>query len=206
MPWVKKFIFTRTANILFGIVTSAWWAMFAWLHLRAYSTTGDFAYLFFCVIESTQAIIFLLRKMPTNVSTDLFDWVVAGGGTFAPLFLRPGGFVLWSHGNILVIGAVIFQVLALLTLNTSFAIVAANRGIKMKGVYRAMRHPMYTSYIFSDLGYLLFNSTPFNAAIVLFTFICLALRIEAEEKLLSGDPEYREYKMLTKWRLLPFIY
>lgn len=206
MSLLEKLAHSRSANIILGIVLSAAWIVFARTHVRAFFDTGDYAYLVFCASESLQALFFLFRAMPKVVSTDPFDWLVAGGGTLAPLFFRPTDYAFWSHGDLLIVGAVVLQVVALLSLNRSFAIVAANRAIKTQGGYRFVRHPMYASYIFLFSGYLLLNTSMINAGLVAFALIFMIFRIIKEEQLLSGDSEYREYKKEVKWRLIPFVY
>lgn len=197
---------SRLANVLLGSFLFAIWMLFVWVHIRAFIDTGKFAYLVFCVSESLQGILFLFRSMPKVVSMDPLDWLVAGGGTFAPFLLRPTNLPLWIHGDIIVVGAVIIQIIALLSLNRSFAIVAANRSIKTLGAYRIVRHPMYASYIFLFLGYFLLNASLMNAGLIILAWVFMGLRLIREEKLLSEDAQYQEYKKQVKWRLIPLVY
>lgn len=206
MGVLKKLAHSRSANIVLGIVLSGAWIMFALTHVRAYFDTGEYAYLVFCASESLQALLFLFRTMPKVVSTDPFDWLVAGGGTLAPLFFRPTDYSLWIHGDLLIVGAVVLQVIALLSLNRSFGIVAANRAIKTHGAYLIVRHPMYSSYIFLFAGYFLLNTSLLNAGLVALAWIFMIFRIIKEEQLLCEDALYRKYKDEVKWRLIPFVY
>ena len=101
---------------------------------------------------------------------------------------------------------VILQIVGLSSLNRSFAIVAALRQIKMGGLYRIVRHPMYSSYIISFIGYLLFNATLLNFALLFLSSIFFFFRIEEEEKQLISDPLYVAYKERVRFRLIPLIY
>ena len=206
MNLLQKLTRNRSLHVVVGILLSAVWAYFALIHVRAYSATGEFAYLIFCVSETLQAVFFIFRTMPKAVSTDPFSWLVAGGGTFVVFFLQPTGVAIWQHGNILIMIAVAVQIVALLSLNRSFAIVAAEREIKTSGLYRFVRHPMYMSYILLFSGYLLFNTSLFNALLIALNWAFMFLRITEEEKLLSESARYREYKTHVKWRLIPFVY
>ncbi|OGZ06055.1 MAG: hypothetical protein A2845_01405 [Candidatus Lloydbacteria bacterium RIFCSPHIGHO2_01_FULL_49_22] len=206
MNALEKLMHSRLANILLGTFLFTLWMLFVWVHIRAFIDTDKFAYLVFCVSESLQAILFLFRSMPKVVSMDPFDWLVAGGGTLTPLLLRPTDVLLWGHGDIIVVGAVIIQIIALLSLNRSFALVAANRSIKTLGAYRIVRHPMYASYIFLFSGYFLLNASMMNAGLIIFAWVFMGLRLIREEKLLSEDVAYQEYKKQVKWRLIPFVY
>lgn len=75
------------------------------------------------------------------------------------------------------------------------------------GVYRYVRHPMYTAGLLWVLGLcLILRSLPGCAAGLLLVGLALRLRIREEEALLVeafGD-EYRSYQEQS-WRLIPFI-
>ncbi len=182
------------------------WVIFAFSHVQAWQSTGEFALLAFCLSETLQAMFFLFRKVPETVSVDPFDWLVAGGGTFAPLLFRPGGEVLFAHGDKILLIGVFLQIAALISLNRSFAIVAAKRSVKTKGMYRIVRHPMYASYIFLLFGYILFNASIVNVFLLMMAFLFMYLRIEQEEKHLLQDSLYLAFTKKTKWRLIPFVY
>lgn len=197
---------SRLINFSVNIFLAILWGVFVASHIRFFTVSGDSALLFFALSETLQAFFFLIRRAPETVSPDPFDWLVAGGGTLVPLFLRPGGVILFARGDMLVIVAVVFQVLALLSLNRSFAIVAARRTVKTSGLYRWVRHPMYASYVLLYGGYLLFNASPMNLFLVLLAMSFLFLRLLQEEKHLTKDPVYRSYAARTPWRLIPFVY
>lgn len=197
---------SRRVNLAINFLLASLWGLFVWSHLRAFAVSKDYALIAFGLSETLQAFFFLIRRSPKTVSLDPFDWLIAGGGTLVPLFLRPGGFVLFPYGSLLVILAVVVQIIALLSLNRSFALVAAKRVVKVGGLYRVVRHPMYASYIFLYGGYLLFNASVINIFLVVLAFVFLFLRLVEEEKHLSEDLAYRVYKERVRWRLIPFVY
>jgi protein-S-isoprenylcysteine O-methyltransferase Ste14 len=150
-------------------------------------------------------ILFLVRKTPKENSSDPSDYLVGILGTFSVLMFRPS-FIYIALGRALIIIGVLMQVTALISLNRSFGIVAANRGVKKTGLYAFIRHPMYAAYFFVHGGYVIQNFT-FANIIVFVSFVILEiLRIFSEERLLSHDPEYQEYKKDVKWRLLPYVF
>ncbi len=206
MKELEQFLYSPMGNRTLGILLALLWGTFAYHQIEAFLVSGKIAFLIFCFSESLQAIFFLLRTTPKTISLDTFDWLVALGGTFVVLFLRPGGTVLWQGGEAMVLFGVLLQILALTSLNRSFAIVPALRNVKQHGLYRVIRHPMYASYLFLFTGYFLFNTTILNAFLCLFAFIFLFLRIEREEKHLSRDAGYRLYKEHVRFRLIPFVY
>jgi len=197
---------SRLVNISVGFLLASVWLLFAYSHVREYIETGKWSYLVFCLSESVQAFFFLFRRSPRIVSLEPFAWLVAIGGTFAPLCFRPGGVVVWSGGEMLLTFGVLVQVIALCSLNRSFGIVAASRIIKTRGLYRVVRHPMYASYIFSFTGYLFYNFSLFNFLCVLFALIFMYFRIAEEERLLLKDESYQHYAQTVRYRLIPLVY
>ena len=197
---------SRLVNVAVNILLAALWGVFVLNHVHAFNLSGNYAFLAFALSETLQALFFLVRRTPQTVSVDPFDWLIAGGGTLAPLFFRPGGLVILSSGSVVVILAVVLQIWALAALNRSFALVAARRTVKTSGPYRVVRHPMYASYLFLYGGYLLFNVSLVNIFLIVFALCLLLLRLIQEEKPLVKASAYREYVLRTPWRLIPFVY
>jgi protein-S-isoprenylcysteine O-methyltransferase Ste14 len=69
-----------------------------------------------------------------------------------------------------------------------------------------VRHPLYSSYVVAELGYLIQSPCAWNAGVLLAVWTCQVLRLLSEERLLSGDPDYRAYRERTRWRLLPGLW
>jgi protein-S-isoprenylcysteine O-methyltransferase Ste14 len=92
---------------------------------------------------------------------------------------------------------------AKLTLRGSFGIVAANRGVKVGGPYRLVRHPMYLGYIIEWVGFGLLNPDVWNLSLYIVTFGIQLYRMIAEEKLLSRDPVFQAYQARVRYRLIP---
>jgi protein-S-isoprenylcysteine O-methyltransferase Ste14 len=91
-------------------------------------------------------------------------------------------------------------------LGTSFGIVAANRGVKVLGPYRFVRHPMYAGYTISNLSIFLVTPTLFIATIYLCTLAAQIARINAEERVLRKDVGYRAFTARVHFRLLPGVF
>ena len=62
------------------------------------------------------------------------------------------------------------MIAALLSLQRSFGIVPANRGIREGGLYRIVRHPLYAAELLVFLGVVLVTPTPWN--ILIWTIEC----------------------------------
>lgn len=180
---------------------------FAYNHLSVFLQTGSWTTLLFVVMETVVIFFALTRSAPSAVSMNPFDWFVGMMGTGLPLFLQPIGTALsLSFGEgILTLGAII-ALISYLSLNRSLGIVAADRGIKTKGIYAHVRHPMYTSYVVLQIGYLLMYFSWFNAGLIALATCCNVARALKEEKFLYANESYTQYLKTVQWRFIPYIY
>jgi protein-S-isoprenylcysteine O-methyltransferase Ste14 len=122
------------------------------------------------------------------------------------MLFRPAAWgVLPAAGMLILVGAAL-QIVGLLSLNRSFAIVAAKRDIKTSGMYRLVRHPIYASYFLVFAGYVLQNTSIANLLIYMLLLVLLLIRIVREERHLALDPAYREYMQAVRYRLIPFVF
>jgi protein-S-isoprenylcysteine O-methyltransferase Ste14 len=90
-----------------------------------------------------------------------------------------------------------------INLGTSIGIAPANRGLVEHGVYRIIRHPMYASYLISNLDAIIWNSSLWNWFLYFFIAATFVARILLEERVVSN---YGEYKQKVRWRLIPFVW
>jgi protein-S-isoprenylcysteine O-methyltransferase Ste14 len=161
------------------------------------------------VLGLLAAVLFLTRRSPTTVSRSVSDWLIAFAGTFGASLLRPGGIDhAWNEavGLSLQIIGVALGIWGYLTLRRSFGLVPAHRGLVTSGVYAVVRHPLYTSYVVAEVGYLVQSPRLWNLGVLLLVWTCQIVRIRCEERLLCKDPEYGLYRQRTRWRLLPGIW
>jgi protein-S-isoprenylcysteine O-methyltransferase Ste14 len=122
------------------------------------------------------------------------------------MLLLPGGAKESLIGYLVQISGIAISIIGLISLNRSFGLVAAHRGIVSSGMYRFVRHPLYFSYEVSILGFMINNFSLYNIALCLVHLCCQLQRIKYEENLLSIDEAYRQYAIKTKWRLIPFFF
>ncbi len=155
--------------------------------------------------------LFLLRRPPEKVSKEIKEWIIAIIGSFI------GTFYVWSNRPLvpeaflvpvysIMITALLAGIAAIVTLGCSFGVVPANRGIKQNGLYRFVRHPIYSFYIIFDLGLICISFSPRNLLIFLGFVIACYLRASYEEKLLHLDPAYRDYAGKTRYMFLPGLF
>ena len=197
---------SRRASLLTSITMAVLWTVFATAHVVGYLHSGDWSYLLFCAAETLAALFFIVRSAPVSVSTDAGDWLLAIGATFAPFLFAPSDMAIWPGARYLLAVGSLLQIAGLLSLNRSFGLVAAQRGIKTRGMYRVVRHPVYASYLISSSAYLLTNASPMNGAVYILAMLMLVARLLREERFLATDVRYRMYMRQVKYRLLPFIF
>lgn len=162
------------------------WAAFFW---RALGQPGIWSWL--AVASEGGVVVFvLLRRSAGRIATDLRDWLLAFGATAAPLLLAGNLISLWAKA----------------VLRRSFGIAPANRGLKLTGPYRLVRHPMYSGYLLTHLGVLALIPSWFNFGVYAVAWTLQILRLQAEERLLAQDEAYALYRQDVRYRLLPGIY
>lgn len=158
------------------------------------------------VVDGIVLVFMLLRRPTTDISMRVADWFWALAATLAPLLLLPVPPLAPNAGLVLVFAGMVFSLSAKLILRRSFGIVAANRGVKVGGPYRFVRHPMYAGYVITHLGTLLLLPHIWNWVLFLFAWTAMAMRIQAEERMLAGDPAYAAYMAQVRYRLVPGLF
>jgi len=85
-------------------------------------------------------------------------------------------------------------------------IVEGHRLVK-DGLYRHVRHPLYSGEIVRNFGFPLIFSSVYGAILIVLGMILLLFRIEIEEKMLieAFGEEYKGYQSSTK-NLIPYVY
>jgi protein-S-isoprenylcysteine O-methyltransferase Ste14 len=186
-----------------GIVL--FWGPFAWRMLHA-----DNPYAAAVMLSEFAVLVFTLLRRPTSaISIDLGDWMLACTATFAPLLVigtQDSFPQLAELGLFMLIVGNVWHAAAKFVLRRSFGIAPANRGVKVSGPYRYMRHPMYAGYLFVHFGVLLVMFSWHNLLVYAIGWAAQIRRLLAEERLLSSDPVYAEYMGQVRWRLLPGLF
>jgi protein-S-isoprenylcysteine O-methyltransferase Ste14 len=150
----------------------------------------------------------LTRRSTTSVSPDPLDWIMAFGGTFLAMLARPGGAALISPSLAIVLVAIgtFISLAAKFSLNRSFGLAPANRGVRMRGAYVFVRHPMYLGYAITHSAYLLMNPTLINATLIGATWVFQFGRVMREERWLKQDRTYCRYAKIVRYRMIPGIF
>ena len=114
--------------------------------------------------------------------------------------------VSYEAGLAVVSVAAILSAVSLVTLGRSFGIRPALRRLVTKGPYDLVRHPIYASYLLSDIGYNLQEWNIGSLLLVLAGWIALVYRIRAEERVLAGDTRWTDYRAAVRYRLIPGVW
>ena len=205
MKKLTSFLVSRVAHILSGFFLTLFYAFFAYAHLQNFFKTQQITMLLFFFAETLLVFFYIFRNKPVTISVNSLDWTVAIIGTFAPLFFRPADWGLFPSAKYAIIVGVIAQIVSLISLNQSFALVPAIRKIKTGWMYRFVRHPIYASYCLTFMGYVLTNTNSANIVAYLVSMTFLLIRIVREEKHLALNPVYIEYMSKVRYRLIPYI-
>jgi protein-S-isoprenylcysteine O-methyltransferase Ste14 len=81
-----------------------------------------------------------------------------------------------------------------------------NSHLVISGPYRYIRHPMYTSVLTIAAALIVGDFSMIKLGIGLLLLLCLIIKLEYEENLLTKRfPEYGAYRKITK-RLVPFLW
>jgi protein-S-isoprenylcysteine O-methyltransferase Ste14 len=183
--------------------------LFSWLVYSkvTHHETGVFLYLY-CLSEGLVVLFILVRRATENVTPRPLDWALAITATLLPMLVGGQGTPLLDANVLMgvVFVGVCFQLWAKLVLRRSFGIVAANRGVKITGPYRIVRHPMYAGYLITHIGMLLTSPTLLNASIYTGAWIVQIARLLAEERLLTQDAVYQAYCAEVRYRLIPGLF
>src|SRR5581483_7414705 len=138
-------------------------------------------------------VLILIRRRSASLSSHPFDWALSFSAVSAPLLLTtpaaPSAVIPATLATTVMLAGLLMQISAKLSLWRSFGLVPANRGVKTRGLYRVVRHPVYAGYTLTHLGFLLG-----------------VLRMLREEALLGRDPAYAAYAARVRYRVLPGVF
>jgi protein-S-isoprenylcysteine O-methyltransferase Ste14 len=196
------------SRVTASVPLAALWLLFAIANLASWSTTHAPIGLGATALELGAVALFLVRRAPLSSSRSPVAWAAAAIGTFGMIGARPaygpvGG--LEPLYACLQLAGAIFAGAAMVALGRSFGLVAANRGVRTSGPYRVVRHPLYSGYLLTEIGYVLENPSLRNFGLYTAVMAIQGVRIAAEERFLAADDAYRRYCERVRWRVVPFL-
>jgi protein-S-isoprenylcysteine O-methyltransferase Ste14 len=193
------------ANVV-GAAGATWFAVAGF---RYYQQSQSLIGAGFFAVQLWIVIAYLVRRPARRVSQRTSDWMLAFGGTFGGVLFRPDGLhvpVGLVVGFGLQVAGLVVCAAAFVALGRSFGFAPADRGLRRRGPYAIVRHPIYAGYVLLQLGYLSQSISIRNALVMVFVCGCNVGRIHAEERLLATGTEYASYQVAVRWRLFPTIW
>jgi protein-S-isoprenylcysteine O-methyltransferase Ste14 len=191
---------------IFGIVLFVFFFMAA---LKSYQQSHSLLTFGIVAVNGLMLSLYTLRRRHNAIIAFPFAWVLGFTGTVMPLLFRPSQTLVlpWlsEPGHYVQIVGLVAICGALLSLNRSLGIVAANRGIQVGGCYRVVRHPLYASELLFFCGFALSNQSLANLLVFMLIFAVQYCRLRIEENFLGADPAYVQYMSKTRYRLIPGV-
>ncbi len=200
---------TRLIRISLNLVGAVGAAYFAKAGLQFYVQTHRLIGAALLVVQTWVVVAYLIRRPARAVSKRLGDWLLAFGGTFCGVLLRPvGAHPQWgvSVGLGVQLLGISISFVAFLALGRSFGFAAADRGLVTRGPYAVVRHPIYAAYVLVLSGYLLQSISVWNALVVVLVISCNVGRAVVEDRLLASSEQYEAYRSQVRWRMLPGVW
>jgi protein-S-isoprenylcysteine O-methyltransferase Ste14 len=195
---------------IFRILTLLLIAEVGWAASRAASQlgSGDLTVPLWLFSESVLVFFVIIRNPFKDISKRPLDWVATLLATYGFLMVTPTNVTLLPEAAgwfivIAYLGGTLVQIGAKLSLGRSFGLIPANRGVKTRGLYALIRHPMYSGYLLGHLCFLSMNLSWYNAVIFSLVWTSMFYRMKAEERVLLRDPAYQDYAQRVRFRLIP---
>lgn len=196
-------------DIVERVIFAGIFSRFAVLTVQNLLATANIETFLMLFSEVLPCTLILCRKPSKAMSTRPFDWFVGFAGSITPLLIKPAAVAPLLPPAIFlsaIIGGLCMQVSAKFVLGRSFGMVAANRGVKIAGPYRIVRHPMYAGYTITHVGLLLAMPSLLNAALYALALAFQVIRTLREEAVLMQSQDYRNFAARVRYRLLPGIF
>jgi protein-S-isoprenylcysteine O-methyltransferase Ste14 len=160
--------------------------------------------------ECLGALLIVIRRRSASLSSNPVDWALSFSAVSAPLLLTTPAsantVIPETLVTTLMLIGLLVQISGKLALGRSFGLVPANRGVKTRGLYRVVRHPIYAGYTLTHVGFLLGFPSLQNAALYAGIFTIEVMRLLREEAVLRRDPAYVGYAARVRYRLLPGVF
>jgi protein-S-isoprenylcysteine O-methyltransferase Ste14 len=177
--------------------------------LADFLKTGHITGLMLLASESLVLVFTIVRRRAVIVDRSLAAGAVTLISLVGPVLLRVGGAESLAPDTFtagISAAALGLVILGKIALGRSFGLVPANRGVVIKGPYKAVRHPIYAGYLAVHAAFIIANPRLLNIAVVLVADTALIARALFEERVLGHDAAYRAYCKRVGWHLVPGLY
>jgi len=173
--------------------------------MRTHHITG----LLLLISEALVVVLTIFRRRAQSVDHSVAAAMITAISLVGPPLLRAGGaepllpdLLTASFSSF----GLCFVIAGKLVLGRSFGLIPANRGVVAQGPYGLMRHPIYTGYLLTHVGFIAAHPTLMNISLVLVSDVALIVRALMEERVLNEDAAYRAYCAKVGWHLVPGVF
>jgi protein-S-isoprenylcysteine O-methyltransferase Ste14 len=199
-------IASSAVRILANVVVVLALALLAYSCFQKFDQSGSLNWLGLLIVNLLMVTMYVARRDATAISQSAGLWVLAFAGTCLPLAMRPTDNIGFSAlGTAIQLAGMGGIIASMLSLRRSFGIVPANRGVRTRGLYKFVRHPLYASELLVLLGIAVVNPSAWNFGLFICDCVLQFLRAAAEERFLSKDPVYCEYRARVRYQLIPLV-
>jgi protein-S-isoprenylcysteine O-methyltransferase Ste14 len=200
-PVVREFCARALVVTLFTLLT---------VNLFAdYMRTGHVTGLLLLAGESLVVVLTLVRRQAQLVDRSFAAAVVTALSVAGPPMVRAGTALPLAPDVITAMisaAGLCLVVVGKIALGRSFGVVPANRGVVVRGPYTFVRHPIYTGYLITHIGFLMANPSAWNIALMVLADTALIVRALMEERVLIADAAYQGYCQRVGWHLVPGVF
>lgn len=149
--------------------------------------TSRFIFFGLLVVRDLAASWFLISRNSSrgNIDSRLSEILAFVSSAWPLIFLHPAHSLPLASllSSVLAIIGFTISTLAVFDLGTSFGVSPANRGVVRTGLYRYIRHPMYTGYVISEFGFIFLN--PYNLFFWITSAALYFIRTKLEDHVLK---------------------
>jgi protein-S-isoprenylcysteine O-methyltransferase Ste14 len=203
---MRNKILASGIKIIANVVVVVFLGLMAYACYRKYQNSGSINWLGLLIVNSIMVAMYVVKRDANSISQSPLLWLLAFAGTCASLLLRPTAPSMpFSTGDVIQMVGIVSIVASMLSLRRSFGIVPAHRGIRTGGLYSFVRHPLYASELLWMLGFAIANPSGWNIALWFCECALQFTRACSEERFLSEDPSYLQYRSRVKYRLIPRV-
>ncbi|WP_216937134.1 MULTISPECIES: isoprenylcysteine carboxylmethyltransferase family protein [unclassified Acinetobacter] len=195
-------------EISFKFLTIIALSYFAYNIFLGYEITNKKTLLLLLLGELLTIGLVVFSKATNTRDLSLISIVLTLSASFYFFLVNLNGnekFISETSAEIIMIIGISWQILSKLYLGRNFGLLPAYRGIVVNGPYRVVRHPIYLGYFIMHVGFLLSSFSIFNLFLYFFLYVIQFGRIIYEEKILSKNEAYQNYKEKVRYRIIPFL-
>jgi protein-S-isoprenylcysteine O-methyltransferase Ste14 len=196
-------------SVAVNALLASLYAFFLHANVKFFLQTGSSVGAGLVIFNAIAMICFLVRGRASFVTQSIPNRVVACMTFLLPYGMRPVASTAWILAVPSMLGQLVglgLMIASLIALNRSIGIVAANRGVKTRGPYAWVRHPMYACEILFLGSFLLGNWMFLNAVVACAIVVGQLVRLYHEEAVLRCDRSYVFYQTAVPYRLIPGIF